>query len=286
MLLDSHIHIFDRDMDRDDFYNKLKEGGVDGGIVISLAPDALKWNKTDYSSQNRLDNVLWICEENPLLFPFYWLNPLEKDAIDQVREAVACGIKGFKIICNTHYPGDPAAMKVYNEIAKHEKPVLFHSGILWDGLNSSEYNKPSRFEALLEVNGLKFALAHVSWPWHDECIAVYGKFLNAYTWRKDLSVEMFIDIAPGTPPLYRKEVLTKLYCIGYDIENNLLFGTDSNVNDYNIKWLKDWLKRDQDILAELDVKEEAKEALYGKNLLRFVNEYDGIVAKKLLVTGE
>jgi len=39
-------------------------------------------------------------------------------------------------------------------------------------------------------------------------------------------------------------------------------------------------------LAELDVKEEAKEALYGKNLLRFVNEYDGIVAKKLLVTGE
>jgi tight adherence protein B len=50
--------------------------------------------------------------------------------------------------------------------------------------------------------------------------------------------------------------------------------------------LKDWLKRDQDILAELDVKEEAKEALYGKNLLRFVNEYDGIVAKKLLVTGE
>jgi hypothetical protein len=73
MLLDSHIHIFDRDMDRDDFYNKLKEGGVDGGIVISLAPDALKWNKTDYSSQNRLDNVLWICEENPLLFPFFRL---------------------------------------------------------------------------------------------------------------------------------------------------------------------------------------------------------------------
>ena len=58
-------------------------------------------------------------------------------------------------------------MKVYNEIAKHEKPVLFHSGILWDGLNSSSTTSP-RFEALLEVNGLKFALAHVSWPWHDE----------------------------------------------------------------------------------------------------------------------
>lgn len=75
---------------------------------------------------------------------------------------------------------------------------------------SSQYNRPSEFEPLLEINGLKFSLAHISWPWCDELIAVYGKFLNAYAGNPDHSVEMFIDITPGTPPIYRQEVLTKL----------------------------------------------------------------------------
>lgn len=286
MLLDSHIHIFDKKMNRDDFHMKLKEGNVDGGVVISLAPDALEWNEKEYTPRLRLENVLWFCEGNPLLFPFYWINPLEKDAVDQVREAVDSGIVGFKIICNTHFPGDERAMKVYHEIARHDKPILFHSGILWDGLNSSDYNKPSQFEGLLNVNGLKFALAHVSWPWYDECIAVYGKFLNAFAWRKDLSVEMFLDIAPGTPVLYRKEVLTKLFCVGYDVENNVMFGTDSNVNDYNLKWLNDWLKRDNEIFSEISVGQDVKDRLYGKNLLRFVGKSDEKPEKKLLVTGE
>ena len=74
--------------------------------------------------------------------------------------------------------------------------------------------------------GLRFALAHVSWPWVDECLAVYGKFLNALTRRRELSVEMFIDTTPGTPRIYRQEVLTKLMTIGYDVEHNILFGTD------------------------------------------------------------
>lgn len=286
MLLDSHIHTFDKKLDRDDFYRKLKEGNVEGGVVISLAPDALEWNEKVYIAKERLENVLWFCEKNPLLFPFYWLNPVESNAVDQVKEAVACGVKGFKIICNTHFPGDQRAMKVYREIARCEKPILFHSGILWDGLNSSDYNKPSQFEALLNVNGLKFALAHVSWPWYDECIAVYGKFLNAFAWRKDLSVEMFLDISPGTPPLYRHEVLKKLYCIGYDVENNVMFGTDSNVNDYNLKWLKDWLQRDQAIFKEIQLSQETKDHLYSKNLLRFVGLSDEKPVKKLLVTGE
>lgn len=285
MILDGHIHIFDENMDRDNFYGKLKEGKVAGGTVISLAPEALNWNKKEYSSRERLDNVLWFCEKNSMLFPFYWINPLEKDAVDQVKEAVACGIKGFKVICSSHHPGDPVAMKVYEEISRNQKPVLFHSGILWDGLNSSNYNKPSQFEALLNVNGLKFTLAHVSWPWYDECIAVYGKFLNAFTWRKDLSVEMFIDIAPGTPPLYRREVLKKLYCIGYDIENNVIFGTDSNVNDYNLRWLQDWMERDQAIFTELELDQSTLDALYGNNLLRFIGLSDHQPAKKPLVTG-
>ena len=36
---------------------------------------------------------------------------------------------------------------------------------------------------------------------------------------------MFIDTTPGTPELYRREVLTKLFKI-YDVKDRVLFGTD------------------------------------------------------------
>ena len=74
---------------------------------------------------------------------------------------------------------------------------------MWDGKPSGPYNRPVGFESLLEVQGLRFCMAHVSWPWCDELVAVYGKVLNGYTNRRDLTVEMFVDITPGTPPIYR-----------------------------------------------------------------------------------
>ena len=191
--------------------------------------------------------------------------------------AVDGGAKGFKIICGHHYPGDERAMPVLRRIAAAKRPVLFHSGILWDGKPSSRFNRPAEFEALLEVDGLKFALAHISWPWCDECVAVYGKFLNAYSRRPDLSVEMFIDLTPGTPPIYRKEALAKLLTVGYDIENNLIFGTDCCANDYNVAWTKKWHVRDRGIYHKLHVPRPAVRNIFGGNLRRFL----GLTAEKV-----
>ena len=36
-------------------------------------------------------------------------------------------------------------------------------------------------EAGFDIPGLRFCCAHISWPWCEECVAVYGKFLNALT---------------------------------------------------------------------------------------------------------
>ena len=63
-------------------------------------------------------------------------------------------------------------MEVFRTISQADRPILFHSGILWDGKPSGPYNHPAGFESLLEVDGLRFCLAHISWPWCDELIAV------------------------------------------------------------------------------------------------------------------
>jgi len=222
----------------------------------------------------RLTAVLEFCRAHPRLYPFFWIDPLEPDAADQVIEAVKRGIHGFKIICNAFYPGDEKALALYRLMAHHQKPLLFHSGILWDGTDSSKYNRPVGFEALLNVEGLKFTLAHMSWPWCDECFAVYGKFLSAYTIDPQGRSEIFLDITPGTPRIYREEALTKLFGMGCDVADNVVFGTDCPAHDYSVAWAGEWIARDEAIMDKLGVSSQEKSKVFADNLLRFLGETD------------
>jgi predicted TIM-barrel fold metal-dependent hydrolase len=286
MILDGHIHILAGKKNPRDFEKRLKKAGIHGGIVISLPPRSFSWVAPPCSPRERLDNLFCWCGSNPDLFPFYWIDPMEKEALKQMETAVKRGAAGFKIICNNFFPSHPQALKVMEEIAHREKPILFHSGILWDGKASSAYNRPAEFEILLEIKGLKFALAHIGWPWCDELLAVYGKFQNAHTLRRDSTVEMFIDISPGTPPVYREEALTRLFNIGYDVENNVMFGSDSNVNEYNDAWVRDWVKRDNAIYKKLRISKKVVQKIDSENLKRFLEITQNRTVKKNLKPGK
>ena len=120
----------------------------------------------------------------------------------------------------------------------------------------------------------------------DECIAVYGKFLNAYSLRRDVTCEMFIDITPGTPPIYREEVLTKLFTVGYSIEDNIIYGTDCNTARYNRDWVREWTGRDNAIYNKLGLGSNVLDKIYNKNLMRFLGLIDANVDKKTLKPGE
>jgi predicted TIM-barrel fold metal-dependent hydrolase len=279
MILDGHLHIHPGARDREDFARRLQEAGVEGAVLLSLAPEA-------GTPEARLDDLLYWAEAGPNLYPFFWIDPTANGAASQVAQAVERGVAGFKVICSDHYPGDERAMPTYRAIAAANRPILFHSGILWDGKPSAKYNRPGEFEALLRVDGLRFALAHISWPWCDELIAVYGKFLNAYTRHPDMSVEMFIDTTPGTPPIYRREALTKLFTVGYDVGHNVIFGSDSNTEAYNVEWVHQWAHGDRQILEELGIDEETIDGVFGDNLRRFLGLSEGEVRRTLPKPGE
>ena len=273
MILDGHIHIFDVAGTQEDFLQRLETAGVAGGAVLSLPPKTFEcmWpNKP--TMDERLDDLFVWCDGQPKLFPFFWIDPMEPDALDQVDKAVERGVMGFKVICDRYYPGDLRALAVFGRIAERQRPILFHSGILWDGKSSSIYNRPAGFEALLDVQNLRFALAHIGWPWCDEMIAVYGKFQSARRRREDVTAEMFIDLTPGTPPIYRREALTKLLTVGYEIKDNLIFGTDCTASDYSVESAREWIGRDTTIYQELQCADGTIEQIFSGNLQRFLGK--------------
>ena len=247
---DSHIHVRDgRPPEPEKFAASLSAAGLRGAILLSEDPDPLEGAIPD--PEKAMNNVIGWCAASPTVYPFYWIEPTRRDALDLVDLALEKGIYGFKVIPGRFYPGDERAMPVYEKIAKARKPLLFHSGILWDGRNSSRYTRPGNWEDLIDVAGLRFCLAHVSWPWCEECVAVYGKFMNTCVISSTPKADMFIDTTPGTPRRRREAVLNEVFGFDYDVTDRVMFGTDCWCDEYSVKWSKGWREYDTVIYDKL-----------------------------------
>ena len=57
---------------------------------------------------------------------------------------------------------------------------------------------------------------------------------------------------PGTPGIYRREALRKLYLTGFDVRPRTFWGSDQTVNDYNPDLARRMLARDSAIVDEIE----------------------------------
>jgi len=279
---DLHVHSHMDDAGRmtpSRYLERLAEAGVYGSAVFSPGPGR---KATD--GARRLAFVLDYCKDQPgRLFPVFFISPHEDGAAELAKEAIGRGIAGFKIICFDHYVHDDKTMALLHIIAAAGKPVCFHSGILWNDEPSGHFNRPCNWEYMLHVPKLKFSMAHCSWPWIDECIALYGKIQHAYNNSANLC-EMFFDLTPGTPVPYRRDLLTKLFTAGYDVKHNILFGTDCNLGDYSVEWTRKWFNIDNGLYEELAVNENTRRYIYEENFLRFFGAIDVRYEKEKLTS--
>ena len=272
-IYDMHIHVGAGPVDQNYLLEQMEKAGVYGGGIISDYPKCEGGVYSGVEYKDRMKKVMdWKKGQEGRLFSYLWVHPSEKNAKEIVKDAAESGIDAFKMICDTYAVYDKESMELLEAIEKTGKSVVFHSGILWSGTDTSINNRPVNWESLLNLNNIKFSMGHCSWPWHDECIAVYGKFLNSYLRRQ--SSEMFFDVTPGTPVIYREDLLTKLFTVGYDVDNNIMFGTDSITTDYNPEWVAGWIARDNAIYDKLGVTEEQRQKIYCDNYMRFLEGRD------------
>ena len=160
------------------------------------------------------------------------------------------------------YPYEKQVQKIYKVINALEVPILFHSGILWGFGDSSRFCRPAYYECMINYPKVKFALAHIGWPWTDECLAVAGRFAHGDLTNK---TQMYVDITTGAPKLWKIDAMRKM--LSYLPHSQIMYGSDMTpwTDGY-----RDWVKTDFEILAELGATNETIKKVMYTNFKSFV----------------
>ncbi len=205
------------------------------------------------------DEVLVAARENPdVLIPFASVDPHKgKLAVREARHLIEEGVRGFKFHPNTQafWPNDRAWYPLYEVIAAAEMIALFHSGTTGIGAGMPggggvrlKYSNPMCVDDVAaDFPELKIILAHPSFPWQDEALAVAVHKPNVY-----------IDLS-GWSPKYFPENLIRY--TNTQLKHKMLFGSDYPLITPD-RWLSDFEK--------LAIKDEVRPLVLKENAARLL----------------
>jgi uncharacterized protein len=205
------------------------------------------------------DEVLIAARENPdVLIPFGSVDPHKgKLAVREARHLIEQGVRGFKFHPNTQafWPNDRAWYPLYDSIADAELIALFHSGTTGIGAGMPggggvrlKYSNPMCVDDVAaDFPQLKIILAHPSFPWQDEALAVAVHKPNVY-----------IDLS-GWSPKYFPENLIRY--TNTQLKHKMLFGSDYPLITPD-RWLSDFEK--------LPIKDEVRPLVLKENAARLL----------------
>jgi predicted TIM-barrel fold metal-dependent hydrolase len=209
--------------------------------------------------RRRLGNqeVLEVARANPdVLIPFASVDPHKgKLAVREARELVEQGARGFKFHPNTQafWPNDRAFYPLYEVIAEAGLIALFHSGTTGIGAGMPggggvklKYSNPMAIDDVAaDFPGLDIILAHPSFPWQEEALAISVHKPNVY-----------IDLS-GWSPKYFPEILVQY--INTRLSHKMLFGSDYPLITPD-RWISDFEK--------LPIKDDVRPLVLKENAIR------------------
>ncbi|NLX37335.1 MAG: amidohydrolase [Chloroflexi bacterium] len=268
MIIDIHVHAFGEETAKA-VLDGMDAAGIDKCCLFAPAPETDELSKR-WAMREATDWLARIAAEAPdRILPFCWIEPTLPGAVQELEYAIADkGFAGVKMIANHWYPCDETVFPVYEKAGELNAPIIFHSGILYFHGDSSRFNRPVFWEPLLHFPKVRFALAHISWPWVDECLALYGRFRALNSEGREHPHQMWIDTTPGTPPAWREDALRKTLSFAGD--EYILWGSDSvgtGIHEHGV----DVLRSDRQLLhQQLGAPAETERRWLGENALRFL----------------
>jgi hypothetical protein len=132
------------------------------------------------------------------------------------------GVKGFKFhhIMQDIHPAERIAYPIYEVIAEHKLPAIFHTGHsgMGTGMRGGggvrlKWGQPMLVDDVaVDFPDMKIILAHPSWPWVDESLSM--------ALHKD---NVFIDLSGWSPRYFQPQIIQ--YANG-QLKHKMLFGSD------------------------------------------------------------
>ena len=205
------------------------------------------------------DEVLEAAAANPdVLIPFASVDPHKgKLGIREARELIERGVRGFKFHPNIQafWPNDRDHYPLYEVIAEAGLIALFHSGTTGIGAGMPggggvrlKYSNPMLVDDVAaDFPELDIILAHPSFPWQEEALAIAVHKPNVY-----------IDLS-GWSPKYFPEILVRY--TNTLLKEKMLFGSDYPLITPD-RWLADF--------AKLEIRDEVRPLVLKENAVRLL----------------
>jgi len=145
------------------------------------------------------------------------------------------GVKGFKFhpTVQGFYAYDRIAWPIYEVIAEHKLPAIFHSG--HSGIGSGmrcggglrlEYSNPMHLDDVaIAFPDMQIVIAHPSFPWQDEALSVAMHKPNVW-----------IDLSGWSPKYFPPQLVQYANTL---LKDRVLFGSDWPLIAPD-RWLKDF----------------------------------------------
>ncbi len=206
------------------------------------------------------EEVAEVAAENAdVLIPFASIDPHKgKMGAREARRLIQeYGVRGFKFHPSQQgfYPNDRKAYVLYEVIAEARLPALFHTGQTGAGAGMPggmgirlKYSNPLYLDDVAaDFPQMPIILAHPSFPWQDEALAVATHKPNVY-----------IDLSGWSPKYFPANLVQYSNTL---LKDRMLFGSDYPVLTPE-RWLADF--------AQLPIKPEVRPKIIKDNAVRLL----------------
>ncbi len=211
------------------YYRERKIGLVMFTVDSESALGAKRIPNTEVSDAAR--------ENSDIMLAFASIDPHKgkmgaREARDLIKNH---GVKGFKFHPTTQgfFPNERLAYPLYEVIAEHKLPAIFHSGHsgIGTGMRGGggmrlKYSNPIHVDDVaVDFPDMRIIIAHPSWPWQDEALSVCLHKENVY-----------IDLSGWSPKYFPPQLIQ--YANG-QLKTKMLFGSDFPLISPD-RWIKDF----------------------------------------------
>ncbi|MEJ2158337.1 MAG: amidohydrolase family protein [Desulfobacteraceae bacterium] len=203
-------------------------------------------------------------ENSDMMIAFASIDPHKgKSGLHEARRLLETyAIGGFKFhpTAQGFFPNDPMAYPLYELIAEHRLPAIFHSGHSGIGTGMPggggfrlKYSNPIHLDDVaVDFPDMKIIIAHPSWPWQDEALSVCLHKPNVY-----------IDLSGWSPKYFPKQLVRYANTL---LKEKMLFGSDFPMISPE-RWMKDF--------QQAGFREEVKPLILKENAIRLLGLDDG-----------